>query len=128
MGISHVREFDFNKWTNLKRIKMVCNDTVSQVIEHHKILVKIASVIISGDELNMLGIWLEREPNDIRRLRNTNASIRDAAYQILCSFYDSVPDAQRWGILSQTLKELNKDSTLKELKLEQLHLKAQSPE
>ena len=97
-----------------------------QVIQHHKILKKVASVITSWEELDTLGIWLGYDPNDVRRLRNNNQSIKDAAYQILCSFYDSVPNAQRWGILTEALKEMNKHTTLKELKLEELHQNAHS--
>ena len=98
-------------------------------MEHHKILVKITTCITSGDELNMLGIWLGCDPNDVTRLRNANLSIKDAAYQILTSFYNSrAKRSERWGILTEALKELNKHATLKELKLEELHWRAQSKE
>ena len=82
---------------------------------------KIASVITSGEELDTLGIWLGCDPNDVTRLRNANLSIKDTAYQILCSFYNSVPNKERSGVLIDALKELNKLSTVKELRLEKFH-------
>ena len=113
-----------SKWVYDKQIKWFYYHCVSQITEHHKIFVKIAAVITSGDELNMLGIWLGCDPNDVTRLRNANLSIKDAAYQILCSFYNSVPNDERWETLAEALRELNKHATLKELKLEELHQNA----
>ena len=89
-------------------------------MEHHKILMKTASVITSGEELNTLGIWLGCDPNDVTRLRNANLSIKDAAYQILCSYYYLVPDDERWENLIEAMKELNKHVTVKELRLEEV--------
>ena len=82
---------------------------------------KIASVITCWEELDTLGIWLGCDPNDVTRQRNANHSIKDVAYRILCSFYNSVPNKERWGVLIDALKELNKFSTVKELRLEKLH-------
>ena len=48
------------------------------LIEHHKILMKIASVITCLEELDILGIWLGCDPNDVTRLRNTNLSIKES--------------------------------------------------
>ena len=73
----------------------------------------------------MLRIWLGCDHNDIRRLKNSNPNLKNAAYEILCSFYDSVPNAQRWGILIDALKEMNKHATVKDLRLEDLHHQAQ---
>ena len=69
-------------------------------MEHHKILMKIAAAVTLPDELSMLGIWLGCDPDDVRRLKNRNHSLKDAAYEILCSFYNFVPNHQRWGILT----------------------------
>ena len=89
-------------------------------MEHDKILKKVALVITFWEELDTLGIWLGCHPNDVTRLRNANLSITDAAYQILCSFYNSVPNDQRWATLAEAMKELNKHSTVKELRLEEV--------
>ena len=97
-------------------------------MEHYKILKRVASVITFWEELDTLGIWLGCDPNDVTRLRNANHSIKDAAYQTLTSFYNSVPNKERWGILIETLKQLNRHSTIKELRLEELHQKAQISE
>ena len=85
----------------------------------------IAKVITSGDELSILGIWLGCDPNDVKRLKHRNTNIKDAAYEILSSFYEYVPDDQRWGIVIEALRELDKNMTVKELKLEELHQRAQ---
>ena len=82
-------------------------------MEHHKILMKIAAAVTLPDELSMLGIWLGCDPDDVRRLKNRNHSLKDAAYEILCSFYNFVPNHQRWGILTEALKELNKHAKVK---------------
>ena len=95
-------------------------------MEHHKILMKIAAAVTLPDELSMLGIWLGCDPDDVRRLKNRNHSLKDAAYEILCSFYNFVPNHQRWGILTEALKELNKHAKVKELGLEELHRKTQT--
>ena len=98
---------------------------VIQAIQHHKTLKKVASVITSWDELDTQGIWLGCDSNDVTRLRNNNASIRDAAYQILGSFYNSVPNRERWAILAEALEELNKHSVVNNLNLKGLHETAQ---
>ena len=92
-----------------------------KVIQHQKILLKIASVITSPDELNTLGVWLGCDPNDVRRLKNCNPNLKDAAYEILCCFYESVPDAERWIKIMEALEELRKHGTVKELRLDELH-------
>ena len=93
---------------------------IFQTIKHHKILKRVSSVINSGGELDTLGIWLGCNPNDVARLRNANHNVEDAAYQILSSFYDSVSNDERWKFLIEALEELNKHTTIKELKLEEL--------
>ena len=90
------------------------------------VLMQIASVITSADELTMLGICLGCDPNDVRRLKNGNPSLKDAAYEILCSFYNFVPNEERWRILIEALREQKKNLTVKELGLEELHQKAKS--
>ena len=94
---------------------------VIKVIKHQKIPLKIASVITSPDELNTLGIWLGCDPDDVRRLKNTNPNLKDATYEILCFFYHSVPNAERWMKLTEALEEMNKRGTVKELGLEELY-------
>ena len=96
----------------------------SKVIKHQKILLKIASVIMSPDGLITLGVWLGCDPNDVRRLENCNPNLKDAAYEILCSFYNSIPNAERWIKITEALEQLNKQGTVKELGLEELHQKA----
>ena len=96
------------------------------MLEHHRILMMIASVITSSDELTTLGICLGCDPNDVRRLKNGNPSLKDAAYEILWSFYNFVPNEERWGILITALREQKKNLTVKELGLEELHQQAQS--
>ena len=88
-----------------------------QVIEHHKILKKVASVVTFWEELDTLGIWLGCDPNDVTRLRNVNLSIKHTVYQISCSFYYSVPNDQRWGILIEALKEMKKHTIVNKLRL-----------
>ena len=95
-------------------------------MEHHKILMKIAAAVTLPDELSTLGIWLGCDPDDVRRLKNRNHSLKDAVYEILCSFYSFVPNHQRWGVLTEALKELNKHAKVKKLELEELHRKAQT--
>ena len=96
----------------------------NKVIQHQKILLKIASVITSPDELNTLGVWLGCDPNDVRRLKNCNPNLKDAAYEILCSFYNSVPNSDRWIKITEALEELKKHGVVKDLGLEELHRKA----
>ena len=86
---------------------------------------RIASTVTSPDEVSTLGIWLGCDPDSVTRLKNSTSNLKDAAYQILCSFYNSVPNDQRWGILTEALKEMNKHAKVKELRLEELHQKAQ---
>ena len=92
-----------------------------KVIQHQKILLKIASVITSSDELITLGVYLGCDPNDVRRLKNGNMNLKEAAYEILWCFYNSAPDAERWIRITEALEELKKHGTLKELRLEKLH-------
>ena len=87
---------------------------------------KIASLITSPDELCYLGICLECDPNDVRRLKSGNPNLKDAAYEILCSFFASTPNDQRWGVLIEAIRELKKNTTVKELRLEELHREAQN--
>ena len=80
-----------------------------------------SSVISSWVELDTLGIWLGCNPYDVTRLRNADHNIKDAAYQILSAFYEFVPNDERWRILMEALEELNKHTTIQELRLEELH-------
>ena len=101
-------------------VEMINILMIFQTIQHHKILKKVSSVIKSGEELDTLGIWLGCDPNDVTRLRNADHNVRDAAYQILSGFYELFPNEERWGILIEALEELNKHTTIKELRLEEL--------
>ena len=94
------------------------------MIKHQKILLKIASVITSLDELITLGVWLGCDSNDVIRLKYHNLNLKSAAYEILCSFYCSVPNKERWIQIIEALEELNKCETVQQLGLEELHRQA----
>ena len=87
---------------------------------------EVASVATCGMDLHKLGVYLERRDNDIWQLANGRLDVQEAAYQILCSFYDSVPNHKRWGLLIEALKELDQRVKVKELGLDKLHQNAQS--
>ena len=87
---------------------------------------EVASVPTCGMDLHKLGVYLKRDQNDIWRLVNGRLDVQEAAYQILCSFYNSVPNHERWGLLIDALKELDQRVKVKELGLDKLHQNAQS--
>ena len=87
---------------------------------------EVASLVTSGMDLHKLGVYLKRIDNDIWRLANGCQDVRHAAYQILCSFYNSVPNDTRWGLLIEALIELDQRVKVKELGLDELHKNSQS--
>ena len=87
---------------------------------------KIASVVISRNDLDILGLWLQRDPNDTLRLSTLCQDTKQAAYQILCSFYNSVPNNRRWGLLIDALVNLDQRVKVRELGLDELHKNSQS--
>ena len=87
---------------------------------------EVASVVISGMDLHKLGVYLGRDQNDIWRLSNTYPDVQYAAYQILCSFYNLVPNKERWGLLIEALIKLDQRVKVKQLGLDKLHEQAQS--
>ena len=87
---------------------------------------EVASVVTSGVDLDILGVWLGRDPNDICRLLNGCQNLKHAAYQILRSFYNSVQNKERWGLLIEALIQLDQQVKVKELGFDELHQNAQS--
>ena len=87
---------------------------------------EVASLVTSGMDVHKLGVYLKRRDNDIWRLVNGCQDLQHAAYQILCSFYNSVPNKERWGLLIEALIQLDQRVKVKELGLDELHQKAQS--
>ena len=53
--------------------------------------------ITTTDELTTLGICLGCDPNDVRRLKNGNPSLKDAAYEILCFLLQLCPKRREVG-------------------------------
>ena len=95
--------------------------------QDHWILIEIAAAFTSMDELSSLGIGLGCDPRDVSELKQNRNNIKDVAYEILSSFYYSpVPKEERWMILIKTLGKLNKNMTVKKLRLEERHKDAQN--
>ena len=94
--------------------------------EHQKILMEVASVATCGMDLHKLGVYLKRDQNDIWRLANGCQDVQHAAYQILCSFYNSVPNKERWGLLIDALIQVDQRVKVKEPGLDELDQNAQS--
>ena len=86
---------------------------------------KVASVATCGMDLHKLGVYLKRDDNDICRLVNGCQDVQHAAYQILRSFYNSVPNKERWGLLIDALINLDQRVKVKELGLDKLNQNAQ---
>ena len=76
----------------------------------------------SWEEVETLAIWLECHSWEVKRLRSDNQTLRSAADQILTSFFDrtSVPNAKKWEMIKEALCEMNKNSAVKELGIDQL--------
>ena len=87
---------------------------------------EVASVVTSGMDLHKLGVYLKRRDNDICRLVNRCQDVQHTAYQILRSFYNSVPNKERWGLLIEALIQLDQRVKVKELGLDELHKNSQS--
>ena len=76
-------------------------------------------------ELAILGVWLERDSNYVNRLIERCQDVQHEAYQMLCSFYNSVPNDRRWDLLMKGLVEIDQRVKIKELGLDELHKNAQ---
>ena len=74
------------------------------------------------EDVEILATWLEFQPQEVRRLHSENQTLRRAAYQILTYFYDrtSVSNAKRWEMIGDALSEMNKNSAVIELGIDQL--------
>ena len=74
------------------------------------------------DDVSTLGIWLWFKLDHVTRLRNENNSVRGAALKILGSFYEmsGKPEAKKWRMINEALRELSKDSTIERLGLSRL--------
>ena len=92
------------------------------MVHHHKVLNKTAYKMSTWEDVETLATWLAFQPQEIRRLRSENQTLRSAAYQILTYFYDrtSVSLAKRWEMIRDALSEMNKNSAMIELGIDQL--------
>ena len=74
------------------------------------------------DDVNILGIWLGLDFDDIERFRSENNSVRGAALKILGSFYtrSAKSDPEKWGIIIAALKELKREAIIQKLGLNEL--------
>ena len=77
-------------------------------------LCRIADTITTWDEITTLGLELSCNPNDVARLRSENRSIKEAAYEILRSFYtrNINSDTSIEATLREALRELGKEALL----------------
>ena len=69
-------------------------------------------------EVTTLGITLGISPDDVRYKVN-QYDVRDAAYKFLCWTEDNYGPVEKWEKIIEALKELEKNTTIKELNLEQ---------
>ena len=92
------------------------------MVRDHKMLKKTADQMCSWEDVETLDIWLECHPREMKRLRSDNQTLRSTAYLILTSFFDrtSVPNAKKWEMIKEALCEMNKNSAVKELGIDQL--------
>ena len=88
---------------------------------------KVASVVICGMDLHILGVYLKRDQNDIWRLVNGRQDVQ------ACSLSDSLfllqlgaKSQERWGLLIEALINLDQRVKVKELGLDVLHKNSQS--
>ena len=86
----------------------------------HKVLLRVAQKIVDWHEVDTLGIWLECDPNDVRRLRSENNSVKGASYHILSAFWERVtsPEPEKWGMVKNALEELEKETAILEIGLD----------
>lgn len=90
--------------------------------QDHKTLNKVAARITDWDEVNTLGLELDCDPNEIKRLMNENISIKGASYKILSSFYEgsASPDQAKWTRVRHAMKELGKEAAIVDLGINKL--------
>ena len=76
------------------------------------------------------GVWLQCDPDDLRRQRNGAASIPDAVFEILCFFFNanSSSDAEKWSMVKEAVEEVNLASAINECGIDRLLREAQSLE
>ena len=93
------------------------------MVQHHRILSRVADTITTWDEITTLGLELNCNPNDVARLRSENRSIKGAAYEILRSFYARNINSEKYmvAILRNALKQLGKDALLPTLDIVELN-------
>ena len=70
-------------------------------------------------EVDTVGIWLECDPNDVKRLRSENNSVKGASYHILSAFWERVtlPESEKWRMIKNALEELEKETAISEIGL-----------
>ena len=92
------------------------------MVHHYKVLKRTADQMCTWEDVEILATWLEFQPQEVRRLRSENQTLRSAAYQILTSFYDrtSVSHAKRWEMIRDALSEMDKNYAMIELGIDQL--------
>ena len=94
-----------------------------QTVRDHRVLNRVANIITTWDEITTLGLELSCNPNDVARLRSENRSIKEAAYEILRSFYERNINSDKSieATLKETLTELGKGALVLNLGLEELN-------
>ena len=92
------------------------------MVHHYKVLKRTVDQMCTWEDVEILATWLEFQPQEVRRLRSENQTLRSAAYQILTSFYDrtSVSHTKKWEMIRDALSEMNKNSAVIELGIDQL--------
>ena len=74
------------------------------------------------DDIDTFGIWLGFGLDHVTRLRSEHNSVKGAALNILGTFYDgsAKPEAEKWCMIMEALRELNKEATIERLGLKLL--------
>ena len=92
------------------------------MVHHDKVLKRTADQMCTWEDVEILATWLGYHPREVRRLRSEKETLRGTAYHILTSFYDrtSASNAKRWEMIRKALSEMNKNSTVIELGIDQL--------
>ena len=83
---------------------------------------RITDVMTDWDDIDTLGIWLHCDRAHVRRMRSEHYSVKGAALIILESFYNrnTEPEAEKWGMMIEALRELGKEATIERLGLKQM--------
>ena len=73
------------------------------------------------------GIWLSCDPDDLKRLCSSSASIPLAVYEIMCSFFagNSCTDTEKWSLVKKSLTEVGLLTAITECGVDQLLDEAQ---